>query len=303
MTQLPRLRPHKEAARITQMLDAVWGADRFDRKPMDMASLALEYSRQIAPNEAIEVVEERDLPGCVGALVYGDAKPRRWGILYDKGQSPGRRAFTIAHEFGHYILHRHRVDADHSLANGFYCDDEAVIQRDGIGIEEEADTFAADLLMPLHDMRGQLAGGSRADFDQLGKLAERYGVSLEAAIIRWLEYTETRAMLIVSNEGFAKWAKPSRPALRSGRYIRTKNEVFELPAMACAVTRDFTVSTKSGIDQAAGIWFSEPVIEMCFRSDRYDQEYTLLHFERQRDCSLDEEPHPDCVDRFAGNNS
>lgn len=301
MTQSPRLRPHKEAVRITQMLDAVLGADRFDRKPMDVASLALEYSRQIAPSEAIELVEERNLPGCVGALVYGDVKPRKWGILYDKGQSPGRRAFTIAHEFGHYILHRHKVDEDLALTGGFFCDDEAVVQRGGMGIEEEADTFAADLLMPLHDMRKQLRSSSRADFDQLGKLAERYGVSLEAAIIRWLEYTETRAMLVVSNEGFAKWAKPSRPALRSGIYIRTKNEIFELPAMASAVTRDFTEITRSGIDQAAGIWFSEPVIEMCFRSDRYDQEYTLLHFERQRDWSLDEEPQTDCVDRFAGN--
>jgi hypothetical protein len=26
-------------------------------------------------------------------------------------------------------------------------------------------------------------------------------------------------------------------------------------------------------------WFDEPVVEMCLRSDRYDQELTLLQFE------------------------
>lgn len=291
-------RPRKEAARITKMLDAVLGTDRFDRAPVDVIGLALEYSKQTAPNEAIELIEERDIPGCVGALICGDDKPRKWGILYHKGQSPGRRAYTVGHEFGHYILHRHRVDDDNALRDGFYCDDEAITQRSGIGIEEEADVFAADLLMPFHDFRTQLPARTKPDFEQLGKLAKRYGVSLEAAIIRWLEYTETRAMLVVSNEGFARWAKSSKPALRSGRYIRTKRHVYELPALATAVTRNFVEETKAGIEQAAGVWFPEPVVEMCLRSDRYDQEYTLLHFERERSWDFGEEPVSDSFDRF-----
>jgi hypothetical protein len=275
-------RPRKEAARITVMLDAVLGADRFDRAPVDMISLALEYSKNTAPNEAIELIEERSIPGCVGALICGDDKPRKWGILYDKGQSPGRRAFTVGHEFGHWVLHRVRVDQDDDLADGFYCDEEAITQRSGAGIEDEADMFAADLLMPFHDFRKQLPPRERPDFDRLGALAKRYGVSLEAAIIRWLEYTETRAILVVSNEGFARWSKPSKPAFRSGRFIRSRRTTYSLPALSTAVTRNFVEETKVGIEQEAGVWFSEPLIEMCFRSDRYDQEYTLLHFERER---------------------
>lgn len=282
MTEGAQLRPRKEAARITVMLDTVLGADRFDRAPVDMINLALEYSRKTAPSEAIERIDEAPIPGCVGALVCGDDKPRKWGILYDEGQSPGRRAFTVGHEFGHWVLHRDRVDEEEGLADGFYCDDEAITQRDGLGIEEEADIFAADLLMPFHDFRNQLPPRDRPDFDRLGKLAKRYGVSLEAAIIRWLEYTETRAILLVSNEGFARWSKPSKPALKSGRFIRTKRTVYSLPQLATAVTRNFVEETKAGIEQDAGVWFSEPLVEMCFRSERYDQEYTLLHFERER---------------------
>lgn len=282
ITEGARLRPRKEAARITAMLDSVLGADRFDRAPVDMISLALEYSTNIAPNEAIERIDEAPIPGCVGALVCSDDKPRKWGILYDEGQSLGRRAFTVGHEFGHWVLHRDRVDIEQELAEGFYCDDEVITQRDGAGIEEEADIFAADLLMPFHDFRKQLPPRERPDFDRLGTLAQRYGVSLEAAIIRWLEYTETRAILVVSNEGFARWSKPSKPAFKSGRYIRTKHTVYALPQLATAVTRNFVETTKVGVEQDAGVWFPEPLIEMCFRSDRYDQEYTLLHFERER---------------------
>lgn len=280
------------------MLDTVLGADRFDRAPVDIEALALEYSANIAPHGRIHEVVERDIPGCVGALVCSDTRPRQWAIIYNLGQSDGRRAFTIGHEFGHYVLHRQTIENDASYDLAIYCDEEAVIQRNGQGIEQEADAFAAALLMPLHDFRAQLPAKVQPNFERLGELSKRYGVSLTAAILRWLEYTETRAMLVVSNEGFAHWAKPSKAALRSGRYIRTKNEVFELPALATAVTRDFSQEAKSGIPQGAGIWFPEPVVEMCLRSDRYDQELTLLHFESLGPRVQEEEESEDTFDRF-----
>jgi hypothetical protein len=37
---------------------------------------------------------------------------------------------------------------------------------------------------------------------------------------------------------------------------------------------------------------------MCLRSDRYDQELTLLHFERDRAWSDDDEIIADAFDRF-----
>ena len=81
--------------------------------------------------------------------------------------------------------------------------------------------FAAALLMPLHDFRRQLPANERADFERLSQVAKRYGVSLTAAILRWLEYTETRAIMIVSNEGFAFWSRSSDAAFKSGRFVRT----------------------------------------------------------------------------------
>lgn len=261
------------------MLDLVLGKDRFDRGPVDVEALALEYSAQIAPQSRIHQVVEQDMPGCVGALVCSETLPRQWAIMYHLGQSPGRRAFTIGHELGHFLLHRQMIETDDKFGLGIYCDETSVVRRAGVGLEAEADAFAATLLMPLHDFRLQLAAKIRPDFEVLSRLAQRYGVSLTAAVLRWLEYTETRAMVVVSNEGFALWAKSSDAAFKSGRFLRTKNTVFELPTQASAARRDYTEEAKAGISQAAGVWFPEPLVEMCIRSDRYDQELTLLHFE------------------------
>ena len=82
--------------------------------------------------------------------------------------------------------------------------------------------------------------------------------------------------MVVSNEGFAHWAKPSTAALKSGRYIRTRETIFELPLQAFAARRDYSDAAVTGVTQQAGVRFPEPVHEMCFRSERYDQEITLL---------------------------
>jgi hypothetical protein len=109
-----------------------------------------------------------------------------------------------------------------------YCDEITILRRQGEGLEKEVDTFAAALLMPFHDFRRQLPANERADFERLTKVARRYGVSLTAAILRWLEYTETRVIMIVSNEGFALRSRSSDAAFKSGRFVRTKQTTFEL---------------------------------------------------------------------------
>lgn len=298
MTEPERPRPLREAARITQMLDLVLGTDRFDHGPVDIERLALEYSAQIEPNGPIHEVAARHLPGCVGALVYSETRPRQWAVLYNVDQSSGRRAFTVGHELAHYVLHRKLIEEDDAYDHGIYCDENSVIRREGSGIEKEADEFAAALLMPLHDFRRQLPAKDRPNFERLGRLSKRYGVSLTATILRWLEYTDTKAIMVVSNEGFAHWAKSSGPAFKAGRFIRTKDTVFTLPQRAFAARGDYSDAAVVGTMQSADVWFPEPVHEMCFRSNRYDQEITLLHFESEGPRQQDEEETPDTFDRF-----
>ena len=121
--------------------------------------------------------------------------------MYHLGQSAGRRSFTVGHEFAHYVLHRQLIEEDEGFDGGIYCDENSEVRRDGSGIEQEADEFAAALLIPVHDFRRQLPAKARADLELLGRLAKRDGVSLTAAILRWLEYTETRAIMVSRMRG------------------------------------------------------------------------------------------------------
>jgi Zn-dependent peptidase ImmA (M78 family) len=74
-------------------------------------------------------------------------------ILYnDRIESPGRMAFTLAHEFGHYLQHRAR-----SL-EGFHCKGEDFVRWDPTyrQLKDEVNVFAAGLLMLLDDSRAQV---------------------------------------------------------------------------------------------------------------------------------------------------
>jgi hypothetical protein len=75
--------------------------------------------------------------------------------------------------------------------------------------------------------------------------------------------------------------------------------VFELPAKAFTAKRDYSDAAWAGVTQQAGIWFPEPVHEMCFRSERYDQEMTLLQFKEDGPSLQPEEEETDVFDYFA----
>ena len=101
----------------------------------------------------------------------------------------------------------------------------------GVEIEREANEFAATLLMPLDDFRRQISAKNQPDFDQLSACATRYDVSLVAAILRWLRYTECRSIIVVSRDGYMKWAWASDPALKTRRYFRTSGSPVEVPPL------------------------------------------------------------------------
>ncbi len=75
-----------------------------------------------------------------------------WGIAYNGKARPERQRFTIAHELGHFILHRNQQPS-------FNCDSQSVHTGiDGLRqIEREADEFAGNLLMPGDLLRDWIA--------------------------------------------------------------------------------------------------------------------------------------------------
>jgi Zn-dependent peptidase ImmA (M78 family) len=52
-------------------------------------------------------------------------------------------------------------------------------------VEHQANVFAANLLMPLDDYRRQIEAQAKVDLDMIGHCADRYRVSLIAAVAGW----------------------------------------------------------------------------------------------------------------------
>jgi IrrE N-terminal-like domain len=277
------------AIHLSQLLNA---ANPPGRYRFDVGLLAKEVSRSFFPGDPITEVTCADLEDCEGALLPSSSG-KRWGVYFSLKGSPQRQRFTAAHEFGHYLLHRKKYP------EGIRCDEAAVDGRSGIEIEREANEFAATLLMPLDDFRRQIPAKDQADFDQLSACATRYDVSLVAAILRWLRYTERRAIIVVSRDGYIKWAWSSEAALKTGRYFKTTGSPVELPLLSAVGRGAFTDGARAGIDHPAGVWFDEPVRELSIRSTFYDLNYTLLHLRNGMWHVALAEPHvEDTFDRF-----
>lgn len=137
-----------EANRLSKLLSLSRGSDRF---PVDVEDLAKQYAAQFGHPDPIEHVIGEDLPGFEGAL-YADENKRKWVVIYNSAiPIPGRIRFTLAHELGHYILHR-------QLSDSFECSQEDMLRWGSKErqIEGEADTFAACLLMPIDDFRSRI---------------------------------------------------------------------------------------------------------------------------------------------------
>ena len=91
-------------------------------------------------------------------------------IVLNGSSDSGRQRFTIAHEIGHFVLHPERCRPERGGA----------VNEAGRMEEREADTFAAELLMPDHLVRKPV---SEQGLD-VARLADRFQVSRKAMLAR-----------------------------------------------------------------------------------------------------------------------
>ena len=239
--------------------------------------------------------------GVEGMLMPHPSGSGEWGIVYNETiRSPGRRNFTLAHELGHYLLHRQANPGGLECTHRNMADWDEARNR----IEAEANTFASYLLMPLDDFREQIKGRI-IDIDVMTELADRYAVSLTAAILKWMTITDKRAMIVVGKEGFIDWAWSSEPLLKSGVFYRARQEVIELPPASLAAQEVDGEEGRYGCRHPGGVWLgSEPVHEMTVFSPSNDQmTISLLLYpdrapSRWEMADLEEEPVLDSFDKF-----
>lgn len=261
-------KPARSANQISQVLNTVYGVDRF---PVDVQGIAFEWSSAKYPYDKITLIKGAALGEFEGGLYKAPENKVGWGIIYNNEiESEGRINFTIAHEFGHYLMHRN-IHPDN-----FECTTTQTLDWDSkLGqIEAEANKFAATLLMPLDDYRKQIPEHINPDINQISLCSERYGVSLTAAILRWLDYTTKAAMVIASRDGFILWSRSSKKAMSNYCYFKVSGmPPIQMPMESLVFQNTSSVELKSD-----GVWFNSICTEKIIVSDKYDFTLSILNF-------------------------
>ncbi|GIK70936.1 MAG: hypothetical protein BroJett020_22310 [Bacteroidota bacterium] len=161
-----------------------------DPRDIDMEAIALDAGVE---------VEYHQLSGCEATLVgVGDQ-----AIATIKPSSiSGRERFSIAHELGHWELHR---------GKSFRCrvDDPGDNLASDKALEKDADSFAAHLLMPSNLFLPAVMALGNPGFREIDSLAQQFDTSRLATCIRIAEVNTLPVLLACYTQRGLRWFKAS----------------------------------------------------------------------------------------------
>lgn len=145
-----------------------------------------EFYRENSPSLPIPVIEIAESYqfsvrkvnlGEYSSKIAGFTDLKNNTIFVNESDSENRQAFTIAHELGHQIIHKDRIKPTEKFT---------IVYRQPLGkadpnpLEQEANTFAAELLVPLKLLNEYLNKG----ISEPSILSEIFGVSQEVIVYR-----------------------------------------------------------------------------------------------------------------------
>jgi hypothetical protein len=178
------------------------------RLPVDPFAIAEEERILLAPGDYGDGFDAR---------IEYFASFRRFGIYYrESGRSFGRVRFSLGHELGHFYLPHHRERLLKGSAHDSQSD-----YRSRNPIEQEADRFSANLLMPRSLFVNAVKGFRQrvCDLKYLRRLAERLGTSITSTAIRYCDCDIEGATAVFSENGIVQWTYASEDMRRLGCYF------------------------------------------------------------------------------------
>ena len=184
----------------------------------------------------------------------------------------GRRRFSIAHELGHWELHPQTTQVDQYSAA-------CVSSYWGSFEEQEANAFAAQLLMPPTMFRPRISG-IEPNLKKIGEVAEEYNSTLTSAVLRYIQETEWLCAVVFSEDGIVKWWKTSNPGKREIYF--EKNQKIQKYTLAWCYENGKDVS-EDGERVEADLWLHEKyaknyetILEQSIKLGSYKTILTLL---------------------------
>lgn len=235
------------------------------KREQELAELAEFVANEYCPKGFVRpevIIEANDITKSFGS--YGDTfdgllecKGNRFHIFYNRdrlGYATSPRArFTLGHELGHYYIDEHRnallAGAD---PHGSVCDFVS-----GLLVEQEADFFSSNLLLPRSRFA---AAASRASRGMSGVLAlkEEFQTSITSTALRYVIEDLVPCTLIKWTPSGFGWKRFS-PATYAARYRKTIEEMNRIPLdSATAEALAGAQAPGSGFfrkGSAAAVWF------------------------------------------------
>lgn len=167
-------------ARLRSIVEQLLDAAKVDAPPVPVD--------QLIRAQGVEIAKKR-FDDETSGLIYVDPKNGHAVIGLNVSHSKTRQRFTLAHELGHFMLHKRSEGGLHVDERDFFVRFRDQHSADGSDREErEANAFAAELLMPTsfleRGVKDMGDGLSLSDDTAFRDLAKIYGVSLQALSIR-----------------------------------------------------------------------------------------------------------------------
>lgn len=196
----------KEAFQIRQAYD-------FTNPEIDLFKLGQEIGIDIQ-------TQSQQSHGISGALIRSG---NDFMIYYSSSVNniPYQR-FSIAHEFGHYFLPEH---PENILKNGAHFSSAGAKRNAKDPYEKEADYFSTCLLMPKSIFENEMYKFNDG-MEAIKALANLFNTSLTATAIRYIELSDSPAMLIISSNGLVDAVFSTRELRKFGDCRYTKNSTF-----------------------------------------------------------------------------
>ena len=189
------------------------------RPPVDVEGVARQYADLLYKDIPVDGVD--------GLCLYLKTPGVRSKIVINSARPKVRQRFTLAHEIGHVLIPWHmgnivdNLDAD---ASG--------VSTDYWTLEQEANSFAAELLMPFSFVEG--VARAEADLAEChATVATSCDVSLIAAAMRMMQVLKCDAIFAITNGGIVEHsgktpstlARPPDRGLRLSKATYPKNFV------------------------------------------------------------------------------
>jgi Zn-dependent peptidase ImmA (M78 family) len=141
------------------------------------------------------LVKHRPLDGCE-AMIVGNK--RKAVIAVNCLSMPSRQRFSIGHEIGHWHLHKGRM---------LFCSGREIDRPTSgpLNPEQQADAFAADLLLPNYIFRPVATSIRRLNLKTARELADRFKASLSATLSKLVAVDRFPIVIVRHGQGGRTW--------------------------------------------------------------------------------------------------